>query len=564
VKIVTTLINKHLALILPVLLWSGVFDYCQAQISPGKLSRFHETLEGVKNCTSCHEIGEEPTPDKCLKCHKLLSGRIQANKGYHSAPAVRSQKCLDCHSEHHGRDFDLIFWKEGTEKFDHRQTGWLLEGKHAKARCRDCHQEKFLSPELKTAQNTSKIRTFLGLRTECTACHIDEHRGTLSANCVKCHDHSQWAPAPGFEHNQSKYKLTGKHAGLPCQKCHPSIAETEAAPQDKIDGGRTPSVFTTYTGLQYQNCVPCHQDAHWGKLGLDCKQCHNATGFKTTQEKFDHSRTDYILQGKHQTVECRKCHKSGKMTEPLKFANCSDCHTDTHRGQFAARADKGDCAACHTVDGFIPAKYTLEEHQKSVYPLTGAHLAIPCDLCHKKTVSASGEKSQVFAFSDKSCSGCHKDVHNKQADKWMTQAGCQDCHSVDTWHKVTFEHNLSRFKLQGKHRQVTCRKCHYPDNKVTLTGLTAECSGCHSDFHRGQFDDMVFGAKITKCGKCHSEESWKILIFDHNRDAKFLLTGAHAKLDCWKCHITVQDSEGKTYVKYKPLGKSCPDCHDKY
>ena len=88
-----------------------------AQISPGKLSASHESLEGIGNCTNCHEIGKEPTDDRCLKCHGIIQTHMDAGRGYHNSDEVRSKKCALCHSEHHGREFQLIFWKDGGDKF---------------------------------------------------------------------------------------------------------------------------------------------------------------------------------------------------------------------------------------------------------------------------------------------------------------------------------------------------------------------------------------------------------------------------------------------------------------
>ena len=53
---------------------------------------------------------------------------------------------------------------------------------------------------------------------------------------------------------------------------------------------------------------------------------------------------------------------------------------------------------------------------------------------------------------------------------------------------------------------------------------------------------------------------WKAEKFDHNRDSKFKLDGAHLKVDCRKCHKeTVVD--GKPYITFKPLETACSSCH---
>ncbi len=109
-----------------------------AQLSPGELSRYHAKLEGLNNCTQCHELGEDVTAAKCLTCHTAIKQRIAAGEGYHSSPEVKAERCAKCHGEHFGREFELVYWKDGKEKFDHSKTGYALVGAHAKQECKAC------------------------------------------------------------------------------------------------------------------------------------------------------------------------------------------------------------------------------------------------------------------------------------------------------------------------------------------------------------------------------------------------------------------------------------------
>jgi hypothetical protein len=282
---------------------------------------------------------------------------------------------------------------------------------------------------------------------------------------------------------------------------------------------------------------------------------------------FDHSRTDYPLQGRHATVPCAKCHTSGKSTDPLRYARCTDCHTDFHKGQFAAREDGGHCESCHTVETLQPSLYGLAEHEKSDYPLTGSHLATPCFKCHldKNEPSNNIPVMNAFTLPDMTCKACHADIHDEQADAWIVKEGCEYCHNTLGWHETKFDHNLSQFKLTGRHGEVSCLKCHQVDSKnrmgskVKLKPLPLECSRCHDDAHVGQF--RLADGSLVDCARCHTTEAWKSLIFEHNRDSKFRLDGAHAKLDCTECHVRRITIDGMEYTVYKLLGKECADCH---
>jgi hypothetical protein len=57
-----------------------------------------------------------------------------------------------------------------------------------------------------------------------------------------------------------------------------------------------------------------------------------------------------------------------------------------------------------------------------------------------------------------------------------------------------------------------------------------------------------------KCADCHNEVKWKETTFNHDKDTKFKLDGAHGKLECKKCH-----EEGK----YKDTPRDCLSCHRK-
>jgi hypothetical protein len=158
-------------------LCSGVS--ASAQISPGPLSKPHQSLNGSTNCSTCHRFGGQATL-KCLDCHNELATRLNARKGLHASYNIApgsSQECARCHSEHNGEDFPLIKWDLKT--FDHKQTGYTLQGKHGGVSCNACHTAARISPQERALIRIKDLnKTYLGLPTAC-ASSCEEGRSSL-------------------------------------------------------------------------------------------------------------------------------------------------------------------------------------------------------------------------------------------------------------------------------------------------------------------------------------------------------------------------------------------------
>ena len=102
-----------------------------AQVSPGPLAKAHESLSGTTQCVACHQFGTSVPTFKCLECHKEIADRLKANHGYHARLEMRNpngKDCVRCHSDHNGLDFNMIHWEPSQKQFDHRLSGYKLEG----------------------------------------------------------------------------------------------------------------------------------------------------------------------------------------------------------------------------------------------------------------------------------------------------------------------------------------------------------------------------------------------------------------------------------------------------
>lgn len=582
------------------------------QLSPGELTRSHADLEGIRNCTKCHVLGDKVSNDKCLECHKDLRSRIQSRKGYHASREVKGKECASCHSEHHGRSFEMVRFDQKT--FDHKLTGYELTGSHKKIDCRDCHKPDLISNrEIRTRKNT-----FLGLSQDCAACHEDTHQRTLGTDCASCHTTEAFAPATKFDHNKADFPLIGKHRQVDCKDCHKEetregkkfqrfadVAFSECSSchsdphQNKLlqrceechteqgfadfrGKGRfnhsrtsfplkgkhqqidcaachtfdaTPrTIFTDRTGILTTDCNQCHEDKHEGRFGSNCANCHQEESFASVKnlDQFDHSVTEFALVGKHQQVDCRDCHTES-LLEPLPHNTCASCHTDYHEGQFIREGPVRDCADCHTVQGFEGSLYTFEDHAKTAFPLDGAHLATPCFACHLK------KEKWVFRDLGGQCVNCHDDIHNGHIPtKYYPENRCDQCHLTSRWQDSRFDHDQTPFQLLGMHLQQDCRACHIPEAGFPygkFVGLDASCVNCHDNVHGPQFDEDG----ITDCRRCHGFEGWTANFFNHDQ-TDFPLEGRHAEISCDECHKeSIQN--GLPFVLYKIEQFACIDCH---
>jgi hypothetical protein len=193
-----------------------------------------------------------------VECHTEIANRISARKGLHATyhiPPGSSQECARCHSEHNGENFPLIKWD--TKTFDHKETGYLLEGKHVGVECNKCHNPSRISPQERTTIKEKDLnRTYLGVSTACATCHEDFHKGRLGPTCQSCHNFVDWKSinVGQFDHSKTRYPLTGLHAQVQCAKCHTN------GPDGK----------PKYVGIPFSKCSDCHQDPHHGSFPQGC------------------------------------------------------------------------------------------------------------------------------------------------------------------------------------------------------------------------------------------------------------------------------------------------------
>ncbi|KAF2988856.1 hypothetical protein MJC1_04073 [Methylocystis sp. MJC1] len=365
--------------------------------------------------------------------------------------------------------------------------------------CLECHKE-IASDRRTRSRFHGKQSDALNL--DCRACHT-EHKGRTT-------DIMQLDPER-FDHNLTNYRLVDSHKTVECNACH-----ARGKPFHK-------------TGSQ---CVDCHKkaDPHKGRLGDRCENCHSPTIWRNVKA-FDHGKTKFPLIGAHKDVACATCH-TGELYKDLSQA-CVSCHRiqDIHADRYGSK-----CETCHNQLKWKEAKF---EHDKTKFPLHGAHEKVKCDVCHTGYIY----KQKL----ETTCVACHK-----EQDPHKGQLGdrCERCHNDVDWRKnITFDHSQTHFPLIGEHVSVPCEGCHSSSN---YKDAPIACESCHRDsFHQGR---LGVGAR---CGNCHNPYAWSRWTFDHARQTRYPLTGMHQRLTCESCHST----KNATTLK---LPITCESCHKDY
>jgi hypothetical protein len=459
-------------------------------VMPGPVIAGHADLED--DCSNCHKafVAGEQTA-LCLDCHTEIATDVTARQGFHGALAKAQGQlvCKTCHTEHKGRDADIVGFN--PDAFDHDLTDFPLRGAHGGVDCAACHKAG---------------KPFRDAASTCVACHGEQqpHRQRLGDDCAGCHDEQRRWLDVRFDHSKTEFPLRGAHTDVVCASCH----------VDEV-WDRLP-----------KTCVSCHSggDVHRGSRGNNCGKCHDPKAW--TGAAFDHAaETGFALRGRHATLACSACHLEGMaMQRPPK--DCNGCHSadDAHRGRFGT-----DCGVCH---GEKSWKNQFDHLAATGYALLGAHETLTCESCHKSALTDPLPKT---------CVGCHQD-DDPHGGRYRA---CDTCHTVSSWHAVTFDHGFTNFPLIGIHSSSACEACH---TDLDFTGTSQVCVDCHADrdFHKGAFG--------SDCSLCHNPNGWDRWQFDHDAQTTYPLTGAHAALECAACHKTSRRNE-------ITLSQECAACH---
>jgi hypothetical protein len=436
-------------------------------------------------CKTCHGVVEWKAFERTRFDHKLarfaLTGKhvdVACERCHAGTPPkwqpVAFATCEACHADPHNAQFkprpctachDTTGWASGSDRMRGNHPGLSLASGHARVACKTCHDRGNDRPPSRGAR--------------CESCHRPVHVAKFAARCESCHAAIKWVGLPDSvgrdNHGKTRYPLAGKHQAVACAQCHPT-----ARP-----------VAQRFRQLSFAACNACHGDAHKGEFaargGGECAPCHTVAGFApTTFSVAEHARTRFALDGKHVAAPCSGCHPGARPRVVFAVARkaCADCHANPHGAQFDKEIAAGGCARCHTALDWHQARI---DH--STFPLAGAHARTACAACHG--VQHKGAPAAAYRGIARDCEGCHDDVHAGQFRQTPPVKGCKACHDPESFHIAgRFDHATTRYPLEGKHRPLTCDRCH--TSELLRNGTSAVrwrlgyllCKDCHANPHR--------------------------------------------------------------------------------
>ena len=252
-----------------------------------------------------------------------------------------------------------------------------------------------------------------------------------------------------------------------------------------------------------------------------------------------------------------------------------------------------------------PAKRNVSfDHVKTGFPLTGAHVTLPCETCHvqgtfkgtpKKCATCHTRGSRIQTTTVKpsnhipttqACDQCHTSTaswnvaffshagviahqcgqcHNgniaksKPANHPPTNAPCDTCHRTTTWMSASFTHVSVA--------PGSCASCHIPGGsglaKVSNhlpTNLS--CDACHTTggtFTTSRFTHSATqGTVAGQCSTCHngSHTQWNAL----GKPPGHVVTSA----SCDTCHagyVTFAGLSGTAFNHAGVITGTCATCH---
>ena len=528
---------------------AGRAQSIESMLSPGKLIQGHAEVGDDCNANATCKF-DRKAQDRLV--HGLPQGcrRRCARQGRFPRPDEAAGLQRSCHTDHKGRDAQIV--ELDKKKFDHALTDYALRGKHDKTECDKCHEP---AKKYRAAPAGLQRLPQEGRRAQGCAGRRSAPTATPRATGRK----------PRFDHDKTRFALTGKHVDAKCADCHknndykdtprPASAATRrtttAARATRASTARSARAATTprpgSLDLQPRHRhqvraarqAPQHQvrrlphrpplqgQAEPGllraatrrttstrtALGKDCGSCHTERDWKEPA-KFDHDKTDFPLLGKHVEVECKDCHKSTMFKEAPK--DCFGCHKkdDKHEGTLGEAVRR------------LPRRAGLEDHQG---PLRPRQDQVPAAQRARRAEAEVQRLPQGPEELPQDAAGLLQLPQEGRQARGPGRQAVRDLPQRPRWKDHALRPRPDPLPADwASTSSATCKNCH---ETPRYKDAPRDCYGCHKkeDKHklevRREVRELPQHARLGDLG-----------LRPRQAQPSYKLDGAHRKVACESCH----------------------------
>ena len=320
--------------------------------------------------------------------------------------------------------------------------------------------------------------------TDCAGCHLPDFQKTTNPNhvsagfpttCTTCHNDGAMARA-SFDHNKTKFALTGSHSSAQCAQCHVNVLQVlrPSAPAVTSPIFRRRPIRTTPRRASRRPARRATRPCNGGAVFDHHRRSSRSPG--STPAPNAPSATSAVS-----ALELRPTARA--VTSPISRRRPTRTTPRRASPPPARRATR----RCVEGAGF--------NHSTTKFPLTGKHTSTQCAQCH-----VNGK----FAGTPTECAGCHLPDFQKTTNPTTPRLASQRPARRATrpaWRAV-FNHSTTKFPLTGKHTSTQCAQCHVNGK---FTGTPTECAGCHlPDFQKTTNPNHDSAGFPTTCTTCHT------------------------------------------------------------
>lgn len=335
--------------------------------------------------------------------------------------------------------------------------------------------------------------------------------------------------SPSFDHDLTRFPLTGKHENVRCESCH--LDGQFAGTPTRCDSchasaGARAETLPSVAHIPIQTgCNDCHTTRFWEPARMDhsfvsdnCQSCH--FGSTATAKPPDHIQS---------SNRCADCHGTRRW-EGARFdhdsvtSNCFSCHNgSTATGKDPDHIVTGnDCELCHSTRAWRPANFDHSSITTNCFSCHNGQITTgkdsghvqssnDCEVCHSTNAwrPAGFDHSGVAPGS---CNSCHNGItaEGTPSGHFSSPLSCDRCHGTQNWLPADFDH--AGVSYPGDHRvNLDCVDCHGGNNQIVTWRAPAyqpDCAGCHANDYEQDEDDHNDRSvsENRNCGAagCHS------------------------------------------------------------